>query len=78
MLCFKNNISVRKYFLKLLLLIQNIIIVGVLLLAKVYQLLSTGDGEGDWEIQGTEAHRDLPQKMSGAGFHLRLVLAQKC
>lgn len=69
MLCFKNNISVRKYFLKLLLLIQNII-VGVLLLAKVYQLLPAGDGKGDWElweqIMGTEAHRDLPQKMSGA------------
>lgn len=44
MLCFKNNMCVRKYFLKLLLLIQNIITVGVLL-AKAYQLLSAGDGE---------------------------------
>lgn len=50
MLCFKNNMCVRKYFLKLLLLIQNIIIVGVFLLAKAYQLLSAGGGEGDWEL----------------------------
>lgn len=67
MLCFENIMCARKYFLKLLLLIQNIIIVGVFLLAKAYQLLSTGDGEGDWElIQGTETHKDLPQEMSGA------------
>lgn len=70
MLCFKKNMCVRKYFLILLLLIQNIIIVGVFLLAKAYQLLSAGDGEGNWDpweqIQGTEAHRDLPQKMGAA------------
>lgn len=70
MLCFKKNICMRKYFLILLLLVQNIIIVGVFLLAKAYQLLSAEDGEGNWDlweqIQGTEAHRDLPQKMGTA------------
>ena len=77
MLCSKNNICGRKYVLKLLLLMQNIIIVSVCLLFKAYKLLSVGDEEGEWEpweqIQGrgqrtgtAEAHRDLPQKMSGA------------
>lgn len=50
MLCFKNNMCVTKYLLKLLLLIQKIIIVAVFLLAKAYHLLSAGDGEGDWEL----------------------------
>lgn len=76
MLCFKNNICGRKYILKLLLLMQNIVIVSAFLLFKA-KLLSTGDGEGEWEpweqIQGSgqrtgtaETHGDPPQKLSGA------------
>lgn len=76
MLCLKNNICGRQYILKLLLLMQNIIIVSVFLLLKAYRLLSTGDEEREWEpweqIQGrgqgkgtAEAHSDLPQKITG-------------
>lgn len=61
MLCFKNNICGGKYVLKLSPLTQDIVIVSVFLLFKAYELLSIGDGEGEWGrwewIQGRE-----PQK----------------
>lgn len=50
MLRFKNNTCVRKYFFKALASNTEHNNIGVFLLAKACQLLSAGDGEGEWEL----------------------------